>query len=198
MTGPTTTDHVEDDDVPVDVVADAAAVAAAAAAAGAAAGADDEWTPPTREEYAALQVKLKRSNDEAKAHRLRARELAAKGETEAEAAARTAREEAEAAAEGRWKPSVVRLAARTALAEAGLIGKPDRLLRMIDTDTVEVDEDGEVSGVAEQVAALKADYPELFTSRRSGSRVNGAERDTGDSRPGVSDTTRRLLAQARG
>ncbi len=155
------------------------------------------WTPPTEAEWKATQAKLKKANGEAAAHRKQADELRRKGETETEAAARTAREEAEKAATTTWKPRLVRMAARTALVEAGLIGKPDRLLRLIDAEQVEIDEDGEVSGIDEQIADLKKEYPDLF-GKRGAARIDGADRgDSGaGSSGGMSRATKLLLQQA--
>lgn len=148
-------------------------------------------------ELAALRAKLKKANAEAAAHRKQADELKRKGETESEAAVRTAREEAAAAAEKTWKPRFVRSAARSALVEAGLIGKPDRLLKLIDADAVEIDEDGEVTGLDAQVRDLKRDYPELFGKRGAG-RIDGADRGSSgaDTTGGLSRATQLLLQQA--
>ncbi len=156
------------------------------------------WTPPTEAEWKAQQDKLKKANAQAAAHRKAADELARKGETESEAKAREAREEAAAAAEKTWKPRYVGQAAKAALATAGLVGSPDRLLRLIDTDAVTIDEDGELSGLDEQIRALKKDYPELFP-KRGASRIDASDRGgegTGDRKTGWSSTSRKLLEQA--
>lgn len=160
-------------------------------------GSKAEWTPPTEAEWKAAQEKLKKANGQAAAHRKAAEEAARKGETESQTAVREASEAASKAAESTWKPRYVKQAARAALVTAGLTGAPDRLLKLIDADTVEIDDDGEVSGLDEQIRALKKDYPELFARRGSG-RIDGADRGaegTGNSK-GWSSTSRKLLEQA--
>lgn len=90
-------------------------------------------------------------------------------------------DEAEAKAEEKWKPAFVKTAARSALEKAGLIGKPDRLLRLLDMDDLEVDideESGEVSidGLDDAVAGIRTDYPALFRKRGS-SAIDASDRD---------------------
>lgn len=124
---------------------------------------DKEWTPPTKEEWAKTQRALAKANTEAKTRREQLTELRGKSEGDAEKAAR---EQAEAA-EKRYKPVAVRSAAKSAFLEAGLqTVTPERvakLVRMLDLDSITVDDDGDVVGLDEQVASIKADYPELFT-----------------------------------
>lgn len=157
---------------------------------------DADWKPPTKEEVRALQAKLKKANGDAAHHRGEAAKLRQQSESDAEKQVREAVEQAETAAEGKWKPMYVRQAARAALANAGLIGKPDRLLKLLDVDEIEVDEDGGLTGLDGQIRDLKAEYRDLFTKRGS-SRVDGADRDQDeDGRSGgLSKTSQRLLAQ---
>lgn len=81
-----------------------------------------------------------------------------------------------------WKPLIVNQAARSALVEAGLIGKPDRLLKLLDPEDIDVDpETGEIDGLDEQIAELRREYRHLF--RRTGTRRLDASRDRdGDGR----------------
>jgi hypothetical protein len=164
---------------------------------GAGKGGESKYTAPTESEWKASQEKLKKANAQAAAHRKEADELKRKGETDSEAAVRTAREESAAEAEKTWKPRLVKSAARAALAEAGLIGKPDRLLKLIDSAAVEFDDEGDVTGLDAQIRDLKKDYPEMFAKRGSG-RIDGSDRggnDGGDTKGGLSATSRRLLEQ---
>jgi hypothetical protein len=78
----------------------------------------------------------------------------------------------------------VKRAAVDALREAGLSGKPDRFLRMLDLDTLEVDEDGQIDGLDEQVEEIKADFEDLFVKEpvkapRRRISGDGAPRDVG-------------------
>ncbi len=155
------------------------------------------WTPPTEAEWKAAQDKLKKANAQAAAHRKEADELKRKGESETETKAREAAENASKAAESTWKPRIVKQAARAALAEAGLTGTPDRLLRLVDVDAVEIDDEGEISGLDDQIKALKKDYPELF-AKRGGGRIDAADKggDGGGKQGAWSATSRKLLEQA--
>lgn len=88
-------------------------------------------------------------------------------------AART--EEAE-----KWKPLLVRQAATAALSSAGLIGKPDRLLRLLDLSDIDVDpETGDIDGLDDQIKDFRREYRELFRKRGSSS-IDAADRDGGD------------------
>ncbi len=100
---------------------------------------------------------------------------------DAEAAEAAAVERARALA----KPILVKAEARTALATAGLIGSPDRLLRMLDLDDIDVvyDRKGnvdDIDGLADLVKELKREYPELFRKKGSSSiNGGGGTRDAG-------------------
>lgn len=123
----------------------------------------DDWTPPTKDEHEKMQRALAKANAEAKDWRTKHKALADQHSTDAE---KTAQEQAEAA-EKRFKPVAVRSAAKAAFLEAGLQGgTPERIarvVRMLDLDALDIDDDGDVTGLSEQVAAIKKDYPELFT-----------------------------------
>jgi hypothetical protein len=96
-----------------------------------------------------------------------------------EAALERASQRAAQDTEGRFKPVLVREATKAALAAAGwngggnglasdpekLQGALDRVMRLVDQDQVEIDAQGNITGVAEQVGALKEEFPEWFRSR---------------------------------
>lgn len=86
--------------------------------------------------------------------------------------------EATSAESKKWAPRIVASAAKAALVAAGLTGAPDRMLKMIDHEDLDIDDDGEVSGLDEQIAELKTDYPELFTAKftKKGTRIDGSRR----------------------
>lgn len=143
----------------------------------------DEWEPPSREEWERTTKRLAEVNDEAKKHRLKAREQAQKAEKAEhdgdETAAAAAQKERDA-----WKPRVVKSAARAALLEAE--AKPDRinrLLAMVDVDDCDVDDSGDVQGLADQIAEIKRDMPELFGSKRRGRGDSGDKGDQGAGQP---------------
>ena len=163
----------------------------------------DEYAPPSKAEWARTQAALKKANDDAKRHRLRNKELeeaARAGETEHEKQLREAREEGER----RYRAPLVQTAARSALVEAGALAflqdekDPDssaarekgesrlkRLLKLVDTDTLDIDDDGSVSGLEAAVDDLRRDYPELFAvpARRPKARPTGAPRPAAVEKP---------------
>ena len=164
---------------------------------------DDDYVPPSKSEWARAQAALKKANEEAKTQRLRNKELEEKArgdETEHEKALREAREEGEK----KYRTPLVRTALRGALVEAGALAfleeekdpKSDeaqkkaesrmaRMLKLIDTDGLDLDEDGSVSGVDAAVAELTRDYPEWFSapSRKPKVRPTGAPRPAAAEKP---------------
>jgi hypothetical protein len=83
----------------------------------------------------------------------------------------------EAVAAAKWKPKVVNSAAKAALLSAGA-EKPERLLRLIEHDDLEVTDDGDVHGLDDEVDRLKDEYPELFAKpgRRRAAKVETGDR----------------------
>lgn len=101
--------------------------------------------------------------------------LKQQNESEQERALREAREEAANEASSTWKSRFVKAEAKQALTAAGLSKAQDRMLNLIDLETVEIDDDGAVSGLDDQINELKDEFPELFATKR---RVGKG--DTGD------------------
>lgn len=147
------------------------------------------WTAPTEAEWKRTQAALAKANNEAKTRR---EELAAARKATEDDAGKAVREAAEAA-EKRFKPVAVRSAARAAFVEAGLQGvTPERvakLVRMLDLDTLDVDDSGDVTGLDVQVASVKREYPELFTptEKRPPRVTTGDKPPTGDRKQRSSD-----------
>lgn len=84
------------------------------------------------------------------------------------------REEAREDGRSGLMPTLIRTAAEGRLERAGLSlpedgdareAKLTRVIKLIDTDTVEVDDNGRLIGLDDAVDALKADYPELFKGK---------------------------------
>lgn len=75
-----------------------------------------------------------------------------------------AAKEAEERAADRFRSQVVNQAARAALMDAGMSrASASKMVKTLDLDLVEVDDDGEITGgMEEQVEELKADLPQLF------------------------------------
>jgi hypothetical protein len=164
---------------------------------------DDDYVAPSKAEWARTQAALKKANEDAKRHRLRNKELEDQGrasETEHEKSLREAREEGER----KYRAPLVRTAARSALVEAGALAflaeekDPEsqaarekgesrlaRLLKLVDTDSLDIDDDGSVAGLEAAVDDLRRDYPELFATpaRRPKVRPTGAPRQPAAEKP---------------
>jgi Phage minor structural protein GP20 len=148
------------------------------------------YVAPSQDEWDRTTAALKKANNQARKLRQARRDGASNDSvtgvpgTAAENAAAIlkATNDAVVAASKKWMPKLVASAARVSLVAAGLVGSPDRLLKMIDHDDLEVDDDGEVSGLDEQVAELKAEYPELFSKKvtKTGSVNGGRRTSSGD------------------
>lgn len=126
------------------------------------AGASD--TVPRSEMVKAIKARqaAKKKLREAQAE---AAELRRKNETEGEAKTREAAEKAAAAERNKYKPALVMTGAKAALLAAkpkkGAAGIP-RLIKLMDLDEIEVNDDLELEGVDEEVARLQEEFPELF------------------------------------
>lgn len=138
---------------------------------------NEGWTPPTREEFEALQKqiadkdtaiaerdkKVRQANKQAADRRGELAKLQQQYEDADSKAQREAAESALAAV----KPVAVRSAAKAAFLEAGARSdRFDRLFTMLDLDRIDLD-GGDVTGLDDQVDELKADVPELFTPPKS-------------------------------
>lgn len=146
----------------------------------------DTWTPPSKEEWERVIKAKDRYKSEAQKRRekLQERETGnesgdAGDEKDVSKAIERARLDAENVATAKYRGIIGRQAAKTAFMAAGLKGKPDGLLKLIDFDELEIEDDGEVTGLEDQVRQLKSDYPELFSRTRSGVR----DKDGSDKRP---------------
>ena len=135
---------------------------------------DDSKGSKTDPELAKLRKAIRAANAEAKARREREDKLRRewdeqdrqhKAQLDEARRLSEAAEKARLEAEARYKPATIRAAAVPALLTAG--AKPDRadrLVRLLDMNALDVDANGEVTGLAEQVAAVKQEWPELFRS----------------------------------
>lgn len=152
----------------------------------------DDVTP---DDIEAMRKALKKANHEAASYRHEVKELREKVESDQEKAVREAREEAAAEVAGKYKNLLVTTAAKGALSEAGLTGKSDKLIKLIDFDAVEVTDDGEIKGLDSQVKALKKELPELFDKTKNAPPI-----DAGDKKPAEKklSSAERLAASVRG
>jgi len=158
--------------------------------------AEEEWKPPTRDEWDRVRRTMAKRKQEKLDVQKQLNELRDKHreqETDAEKAVREAAEKAEA----RYKPIIVNKAARAALIQAGATAaiegdkekteaRLSRLLKLIDVSDLSVEDDGEVLGLDEQIEGLRSDYPELFEAREKRPKA----RPTGAPRPAVKEKPR--------
>jgi hypothetical protein len=120
---------------------------------------------------------------------------------------------AEETAAARYKPVAVKAAAKAALLEANF-QKPTeervkKIIKRLDLDDIDVDDDGDVIGLQEQIDQLVEDFPELFTAptntetattskpgRARPPKVSPAGKR--EAEPVYNSTAERLAAQIRG
>lgn len=156
----------------------------------------EAWVPPSREETERMRRTLAARKQEKldlqrQLNDLRAR--SAEAETESEKAVRLATEQGEA----KYKAPLVRTAARGALIQAGALAavgddkekgeaRLRRLLKLVDIDELSIDQEtGDVLGLDEQIDAMRADYPELFTRPEAAPKIK--PRPTAAAKPAAPD-----------
>lgn len=153
---------------------------------------NDTWTPPTREEWEATQKTqkdqadaLKRANAESADRRKKLVEL----EKSHEDADTKKQREAIEAATAAMKPVAVRAEAKAAFMAAGAdAAKVGKLVRLLDLSKVDIDGD-DVTGLDDQVAEIKKDFPELFGEKDAGSTKTRVPRlDTTGRKPAATET----------
>lgn len=163
----------------------------------------DDWTPPTREEWEAQQAKLKSASGEAAVRRkyLRAHGIdpkngtklnpdpepepddepparkddAPRGLSQAEIRRQIEKAATEAELRGRRQTRALVTGVNAALSESGWNGQRlGSLMKLLDLDEVDVDDDGEVTGLTEQLDEIKREWPEFFKRTRAANPSNGA------------------------
>jgi len=121
------------------------------------------WKPPTQTEWEATQAKLRNVNAESAKRRTELKSLKQKYETDTERAERETEERVAA----RYKPTAIKASARSALLEAN--AKPERigaLAGLLKMDDLDINEDGEVTGLDAEVVRVAKEYPEFFLSEQ--------------------------------
>jgi len=117
-------------------------------------------------------------------------ELRRKNEDADQTAAREAREAAQAEADAKYKP----ISVRAGLLEAGV--RPGRVkgaLKLLDLSEIDIDDDGEVTGLDAQLDSLRKEWPELFADpeaeKKPERRVPRGGADGADKKPQVKELT---------
>ena len=175
MTAPTAEATAAAEAEAATAAAEAEAATAAAEAEAEAEAAAAEETPPTTpppkpaakktaadtraaSDKAALQKALAAERKENRAAQARVAELEAAQMSDTDKAWQDKLDLAEAANAKKLKL----ITARAALSTAGLTGKPDKLVALLNLDDILISADGDVSGVEDQVNALREEFPGLF------------------------------------
>ncbi|MCA1840209.1 MAG: phage scaffolding protein, partial [Actinobacteria bacterium] len=87
--------------------------------------------------------------------------------TQREVQRQVEREIAKAEQAERRRAAALISAVPSALEEAGWNGRNmPRMLKLLDLDSVEVDSDGDIEGLQDQIDELKKDFPEFFKRQR--------------------------------
>lgn len=98
-----------------------------------------------------------------------------RGLSPAEVKRQVDRATAEAELRGRRQSRALVTGVNTALATAGWNGQRlGSLMKLIDLDDVEIDQDGSITGLDEQIADIKTEWPEFFKRQRTVPSTNGA------------------------
>ncbi|MEU7416711.1 phage scaffolding protein [Streptomyces antibioticus] len=164
----------------------------------------DDWQPPSREEYERLVEGKRKADAEAAARRkyLRQHGIDPKtgnkvqaddpepepepqggtpaGPTAAEIRRQVEKAAAEAELRGLRKTKALVTGVNSALAGAGWNGQRlNSLMKLIDLDDVEVDDDGEITGLSEQIDAIRSEWPEFFKRTRQLSTTSNATGGSG-------------------
>lgn len=183
----------------------------------------DAWMPPSREDYEKLVEGKRKADAEAAARRKYLRNhgidpktglktnpdpepepdddpepepaaAAPRGASKAEVERAVRKAAAEAELKGLRKTKSLVVGFNEALSEAGWNGsRLGALMKLVDLDEVEIDDDGEIVGLSEQIAQVKTDFPELFKRTRTAAPGGGgssgqegkppAKVDTADKKP---------------
>ena len=160
----------------------------------------DDGSPYTKADIDALQEALRKARKDARAATRGRGVESSDGDAPDPDKVRA---DTERAAADKWKPVLVRTAARTAFVEAGLALPKDgadeamaRVVRLLDLDDLDVTDDGQVDGLREQVEDIRRDFPELFSTTKRAPRVDAAGKSGTPTPPKTA--AERLAAQLTG
>lgn len=149
-----------------------------AGSAGATNPAGDGWIPPTREEFEALQKRHTKTIAEATRWRMRAKgrtddaeQFEEKKGLDKPTAPKPAAPAANTGEIAQLRRVAINAAIRSDLTAAGFQNPTKdriaRALRMIDSSAIDLDADGDVDGLDEQIELLKEEFPEFFTAGKN-------------------------------
>lgn len=135
---------------------------------------DDDGDDPAKLKASRDRLKeaLARANADARRNRERYKAAKAAADKKPEGSpdeAAKAIEEARVAAREPLVRKLLTASAKSAFLSAGFQGEvSERFIKLIDRDALDIDDDGEIDGLDEQVAQIKRDFPEKFKRKRTG------------------------------
>lgn len=164
----------------------------------------DGWTPPTKDEWDEIERRRLKANNEARRRRkdldklraqiaeLQAQKAAppADGVDAAKIANDLAAATAKAESATTREKAAMRAAARQAIISAGYNAQRDgklmaSILGMVDLSELDVDDDGDVTGLDDEIEKIKAELPALFAEPEpeKAEKRRAPKADTSDKKP---------------
>jgi len=129
-------------------------------------------TPPVDDPNAGLKKALQSEREQRRRLDRELKDLQKKHASAEERQLLEAKEQAAAEAEERVKGPLIKALAVAELRGAGVQGgSTTKLVRLLDLDKVELSDDGELSGLEDQIAELREEFPNLFAAATGGTRV---------------------------
>jgi hypothetical protein len=116
------------------------------------------------DDLAGLKKALASERQRAKGLDKQLTELRKQNATDAERALIEAKEAASAEAEGRVKPPLIKALVAAELRSAGVQGPTNRLVGLLDLAKIDLNDDGELEGLDDQITGLKQEFPNLFAA----------------------------------
>lgn len=96
--------------------------------------------------------------------------------------------------ENKFRSLYLKTAVKSAIGEAGAAGHSERLLKLVDLDDLEIEDDGTVTGLEDAVDALKEEFEDFFTTRTARKTAPRVNAGTNKPAPKKTETTAERLA----
>lgn len=93
----------------------------------------------------------------------------------------------------KWKHMAIKSQALAELQAQG-IKNPERILKYMDFDGVEIDDDDKVSGLEDKLESVKTDFPELFDPKKRAGRESADIHEQKPAKKDLSPTEQQVAA----